>query len=110
MSIPTRLVLTRGDTRTITLTMDAGAGLDTAGVKLTARVGAEDDDAVWAKDQDDMATTDTTAAYTLTASDWDAWEAAGEPEGMVYDFEVTVGTVVTTQARGTIRVLWDVSR
>lgn len=111
MSIPTKLVLTRGDTRTITLTMAAGAGLDTVdGVKFTARVCATDDDTVWAKTQADMTLADTTAAYTLTAADWTAWEAAGEPLSMVFDWEVTDGTTVTTQGEGTIRVQWDVSR
>lgn len=111
MSIPTKLVLTRGDTRTITLTMGAGAGLDTVdGVKFTAREAADDDDAVWEKDQDDMVRTDTTAAYTLTAADWTAWENAGEPASMVFDWEVTDGTTVTTQGKGTIVVQWDVSR
>lgn len=111
MSIPTKLVMTRGDTRTITLTMGAGAGLDTVdGVKFTARVCAKDDDTVWAKTQADMTRTDTTAAYQLTAADWTAWESAGEPTEMVFDWEVTDGTTVATQGKGTIVVEWDVSR
>lgn len=113
MSIPTKLVLTRGDARVITLTMGTGAGLDTVdGVKFTAREAADDDVAVWEKDQDDMVRTDTTAAYTLTAADWTAWETANEPRELVYDFEVTAvsGQLPTTQGKGTIVVEWDVSR
>lgn len=111
MSIPTKLVLTRGDTHTITLTMATGAGLDTVtGIKFTAREAADDTTTVWAKTQADMTRADTTAAYTLTAADWTAWETAGEPREMVYDFEVTDGTTVSTPGKGTIVVEWDVSR
>lgn len=109
----TRLVLTRGDARDLILTMGADAALhEAAGVKLTARVNADDDDTVWAKDQDDMALTAATASYTLTAADWTAWEAAGEPTEMEFDWEVTptAGALPTTQGRGTIVVEWDVSR
>lgn len=111
MSVPTKLVLIRGDTRTLTLTMGEGAGLDSVdGIKFTTRVCAEDTSAVWEKDQDDMTTADTTAAYTLTTADWTAWETAGKPKRMAYDWEVTDGTTVTTQGFGTIEVVWDVSR
>jgi hypothetical protein len=90
--------------------MPSGAGLDAASVKFTARVCAKDADAVWAKTETDMTRTDTMASYELTTSDWEAWDAAGCPTEMDYDWEVTAGGTVTTPGFGTITVKWDVSR
>lgn len=103
--------LTRGDTRTITLTL-SGGGLSSAVVAFSARARAEDDDAVWAKTEGDGVTvvSDTEATASITVADWDLWEAAGEPMRMAWDWQVTVGSAVTTVADGTFVVLWDVTR
>lgn len=108
-----RIVMTRGDTDSVTLTMPTGAALQSAtSVKFTAR--AEDDDAVvWAKSDTDGVTvsSDTVAVAGITTDDWDDWEAAGEPERMLFDFEVTTSAgVVKTPVKGIITVEWDASR
>lgn len=111
--IPTDLILRRGDTRTITLTMDEGATLETSVVKFTTRTCAEAAAAVWEKTESDGITvsSDTVAAVSITEDDWTTWEAAGRPKEMAYDWEVRPQAGgVATPAHGTIRVIWDVTR
>lgn len=110
--IPTRVALIRGDTSTITLTMDEGAGLDAADVRFSTRANAGDTTAIWEKVGGSGITVpdETSAVVAITTTDWDMWEAAGCPDTMAYDFEVTAGSTVTTVAGGTITVWWDVTR
>lgn len=107
-----RIVMTRGDTDSVTLTMPTGAALQSAtSVRFTAR--AENDDAVvWEKSVNDGVTvsSDTVAVADISVSDWDDWESAGEPERMLFDFEVTTSGVVKTPAKGIIIVEQDQSR
>lgn len=114
LPLPQDKVLLRGDTDTFTLTMPEGAGLTSAEVLFTTRACATDDTAVWAKTEGDGLTvgSDTEATVDITTDDWDAWESAGCPKRMAYDFEVqtSAGTVVRTPVRGTITVVWDVTR
>jgi hypothetical protein len=108
-----RVKLTRGDTDSITLSMPAGAALQSAqGIRFTARSEA-DDAIVWSKEVNDGITvsSDTVAVAAITTSDWDDWEAAGEPERMLFDFEVTTASGdVRTPSNGIITVEMDQSR
>lgn len=111
MSIPTpqHIVLMRGDTRDITLTMPDGATLLSAtSVRFSARRQTTADTAVWAKTI--TPSSDTVAVASLTTDDWTTWESMGEPQRMDWDFEVVASGDTTTVARGTIAVVWDVTR
>lgn len=109
IALPQHKVLMRGDTRDITLTMPDGATLlSTTSVTFTARICAPDDTAVWEKAI--TPSSDTVATASITTEDWTTWESMGEPRRMDWDFQVVAGGDTTTVARGTIHVVWDVSR
>lgn len=109
LPLPQRVVLMRGDTRDITLTMPDGAALTSAtSVKFSARICAPDDTAVWEKTI--TPSSDTVAVASITTDDWTTWESMGEPRRMDWDFQVVASGDTTTVARGTIEVVWDVSR
>lgn len=111
-TIKTRLVLVRGDTRDITLTMPAGSALLTSEVRFSVRACADDDDAIWAKVGGSGVTvsSNTVAVASINEADWETWSSAGEPAEMAFDWEVRAGGVIVTPALGTIRVVWDVTR
>lgn len=108
--ITQRLVLTRGDTRDITLTMPDGTELTTAqSVRFTARDAS--DDIVW--EQTITPDSDTVAVAHIAASDWDddVWDGVTYPSILSFDFQVTDSDgSVHTPAQGVITVVGDQSR
>jgi hypothetical protein len=111
VNITQHLVLTRGDTRDITLTMPAGSDLDLAtSVRFTARDGA--DDVLWT--QELTPSSDTVAVATIGAvgsTDWADWTTSDEPEQARFDFEVVDEDGKThTVAQGILTIVSDQSR
>lgn len=108
MIVSQHLVLTRGDTRDITLTMPAGTLLTSAqSVRFTAR--DDDDDVVW--EQTITPSSDTVAVASIAVADWTTWDDASEPRVLHFDFQVVdAGGDVHTPALGTITVVPDQSR
>jgi hypothetical protein len=103
-------VITRGDRKVFTLTMPDGAQLTQAdSVRFTARDA--DNDVVW--EQTITPESDTVAVAVIGdvgSTDWDDWDAYTE-ETLTFDFEVVnADGEPYTQARGTIKVLPDVTR
>lgn len=106
--ITQHLVVTRGDSRDITLTMPDGAQLLSAeSVRFTARDG--DDDVIW--EQTLTPSSDTVAVASLADADWTSWGDLDEPSEVHFDFQVVDADGEThTVGRGTIKVVSDQSR
>ncbi len=87
MIVTQHLVVIRGDARTVTLTMAAGAQLLSAeSVTFYARVDTADSDAIW--EQALTPSSDTVAAATIGADEWTSWTDAGEPQELHFAFRV----------------------
>ena len=109
---PQKLVLTRGDDRTLTATVTAPADLTTAtALRFTAKYRHKDHDgsAVFAKTLSDGITVSNATVAIITIADTD-WEDR-HYDVFVWDLEVRdAAGVVTTLAHGTMQVIDDVTR
>lgn len=109
--ITQRLVMFRGDSRTINIT-SSPVDLQTAqSVRFTTRTAG--DVVTWSKDIAGGITVTSASAGTIAigGDDWTSWTTQDEPETMTWDIEVVAANGdTTTIASGTLRVLPDASR
>lgn len=111
---PQRIVLIRGDTRTLSVALFAGSDLDLEAVdhlRFTAKCRASATTAVLSKSLGSgiTVTDDDAATIDITEADWDDWD---DETDLVWDIEarVTSPARVVTLAVGTLTVVPDVTR